>query len=270
MSCPPKLLAAVVAVAASGCAPDATQGPSPADRAVYTAVVADARVTPRAGLARCSEIQDPALAGDCALHVVSAEARREDGRPAQWCGQVPAGTWRDECWFVSAEASKRRGNEAEAAGACLQAGAFRDDCAQHLWQSEVHRLIHRRGARGFAAALPDAEALHARWAPHLDAETDFSTRFWAKFYQNGFEGQGAFVDLDACDVLAEPHTERCVAAGVQMYARELRPRLDQHRVDVCGLDPQQSMSEQVGRVVPGRPDPRLDAAVSDLIAVVCD
>lgn len=234
-----------------------------AARAAYLAVVSQRDVEPEAGLAACAAIEDDRLAGDCGLYVVSVEARRRDGRPGQWCASVAEGTWRDECWFVSAEASKRARKLAEAAKFCMEAGAFKDDCAQHLWQSEVRGLIHRRGSEGFGEVLDSATTVHARWSPLLAEVTDFDDRFWAKFYQNGFEGRGGFVDLGHCDVLPAPHAVRCVAAGTEMYARELSPRLGDVGREVCSLPVPDDgrWSEALVEWVPTAPDARLDAVV---------
>ncbi len=234
------------------------------DRTTYLAVLGERTIDPAVGLETCRSIRDETLAGDCALHVVMVEARRTGGRPAQWCEAVPRGAWRDECWFVSAEAAKRARNIEEAARFCMEAGAFRDDCAQHLWQSEVHGLIHRQGSRAFAAVLPRVEAVYERWAPLLAEQSDFDARFWAKFFQNGFEGQGGFVDLSHCDTLADPYAARCVQAGVEMYARELAPRLSDAQMEICSLpEPANGLwSQALLPSVPTHPDARLDAVVA--------
>jgi len=245
--------------ACSAASPDTSRA-----REAYLAVLTQPHIQPEPGLAACADISDPQLAGDCALFVVSVEARRRDGRPARWCEQVPDGVWRAECWFVAAEASKRSRKLAEAAAYCMEAGPFRNDCAQHLWQSEVHGLIHRRGPAAFGEQLPAAEALHDKWAPMLAESSDFGDRFWAKFYQNGFEGRGGRVDLTHCDSLSEPHRGRCVAAATELYARELAPRLSDGGLTICTLEVPEDggWSAALVRWVPAQPDPRLDAVVS--------
>ncbi len=245
-----------------GCA--SSPGSAPADRTAYLAVLSDRTVQPEAGLATCETIEEDTLAGDCALHVVMVEARRPGGRPSRWCAAVPTGVWRDECWFVAAESARRARNVEESARFCMESGAFRDDCAQHLWQSEVHGLIHRRGSRAFAAILPSVELVYAKWAPLLAEQSDFDARFWAKFFQNGFEGQGGFVDLSDCDRLPADHVQRCVEAGLEMYERELAPRLSDARLDLCALPvPEDGQwSRALVDQVPTRPDGRLD----DLVA----
>ncbi len=246
-------------------------GPDPgADRAAYTAVVSDKDGAPAALLARCQRIGDPVLQGDCGLHVVMTEARRPSGDPGALCPALPDGLWRAECWFVTAERARKRQDDRAAAAACAQAGPFRADCAQHLWQGEVHRLIHRAGARAFGEALPRARRIHAHWAPILadvEGAEDFDQRFWAKFYQNGFEGQGSFVDLATCDTLEAADAARCVEAGRQMYARELGPRMDHHGLSICAAPAWDSA--RLAPYVPARPDPRLDAVLDELRTSRC-
>lgn len=252
-----------VGLAAAACQ---TPPPSRSDaRSAYLAVVSDRQVAPGPGLEACQAIHDPTLAGDCALYVVMVEARRREGQPARWCEQVPEGTWRDECWFVAAEAARRNRKLEASATLCMEAGAFKDDCAQHLWQSEVHGLIHRKGPESFASALPAAEAVHAKWSPLLSEKSDFDARFWTKFFQNGFEGRGGFVDLGHCDALSAPHSDRCVAAATEMYGRELAPRLSDARLDVCTVPVPEDgrWSASIVEWVPAAPDARLDEVVAD-------
>jgi hypothetical protein len=221
-------------------------------------------------LAACGAVGDDVLRGDCALHVVMTEARRPSGQPGALCARVPEGLWRAECWFVTAEHARKQQDVETAAAACVEAGPFAADCAQHLWQGEVHRLIHRAGSGAFAEKLPAARKIHARWSALFAGMDDlgaFDQRFWAKFYQNGFEGQGSFVDLAACDVLEDGDAGRCVEAGVEMYLRELGPRMDQWRLDLCA-EPAWT-SATLARYVPARPDERLDAALVEVRAARC-
>ena len=217
-----------------------------------------------ADLEACAAIVDPALAGDCALLVVG----RGSVPAEEACPRVPEGVWRDECWFVAAEARRAAGQDGSAAQLCLRAGAFRDDCGQHLWQTAVHDLIHRRGPEGFASQLSRAQALHDRWAGLLAAETDFSERFWERYYSNGFEGQGG-VDLARCEELPAPHPERCRAAGLAYFARDLGPRLDQAGMGEAFCAMEAPTAEAVGRAFPNRPEPALDAVVRERQAVLC-
>jgi hypothetical protein len=242
-----------------GCQAD----PAEQDREHYQAVLSDPRPAAEA-LAQCHLIIDPTLAGDCALVVVAA-----DESPWGLCEEVPEGMWREECWFISAEALNRRGDALGAAQLCGRSGRFTQDCAQHLWQTPVHGLIHGPGARAFAAQLPRAEALYAAWAPLLAGQTDFAERFWAKFFGNGFEGQGLPIDLGWCEPVPEAHRAACVAAGVAHYAREIGPGVEQAGglEEMCALESPDvaALSGWLAAV----PDPRLNAAAAARVVEIC-
>lgn len=236
------------------------------DRDRYLAVLADPELEPSVGLGACAEISDDDLRGDCGLAVVSAEARRRGGAPERWCGEVEAGPWRDECYFVAAEAHRKRGREQSAAWLCGQAGRFVDDCGQHLWQTAVYSLVHNNGPDGISAALPRARQLYARWLPLLGETTDFKVRFWERYYQNGFEGLGT-LDLRWCDRLdLEEDRSRCVAAAVKLYDRELGPGIQRGRVNLCA---QSLTSGELQDWVHAVPDPRFDAAVDRRRVELC-
>lgn len=209
---------------------------------------------PEAGAAfeACGAIDSAELRGDCQLAVVQ---RLRGEELASWCPGFAPGRWQDECWFLEAERRAADGQVAPAARSCERAGAFRADCAQHLWQGQVHQLIFGRGPGAFAEVLPRAAALHRRWAGPLAWDREFDERFWARFFQNGFEGAGPRVMLSACDGLEAPHRARCVAAGIELFERELGPGLSRGGLDRCsaGID-------EVLVWVPADPDPRLGAA----------
>lgn len=233
----------------------------------YEAVIGNADIAPAEGLGRCATLSDPYLAGDCALQVVTVEAHRPNGRPDRWCDRVPAGVWRDECWFVSAESWRRRRDEKRAAALCTKAGVFKNDCGQHLWQNVASRLA-RGGPSTFARQLPQAERLYDHWAPMLAASTDFDDRFWLRFYQAGFESVHS-VDLSWCDALPADAAKRCVHAGKAWLQREIGPRLDRaHARDTfCALSA--PTIADVNSWVAARPDPRLDAVVAERHVALC-
>ncbi len=253
------LAAGLLALGAAACGSSETAG----DVAVFTEISAtDGGL--EADLARCAQLTDPSLAGDCALVV----AARSSEAAEALCPRVPEGLWRDECWFVKAEARAKGGQTQSAAQLCLKAGAFADDCGQHLWQGEVHELIASRGPEAFPRQLEKAEQLHDRWARLLADQTDFSVRFWDKFYGNGFEGQGG-VDLGYCAVLEEPHRARCRRAGVAYFRRDLGPKLDQAGMAAafCGSEPLDL--EALGKAFPNRPDPALEAVLTERRGSLC-
>ena len=234
----------------------------------YQEVVGDPEIELEAGLARCGALTDPGLAGDCALYVVGLALHRPAPPAESLCPRVPAGAWQDECWFLAAEERAERGRDQSAASLCLRAGSFKEDCAQHLWQTPVHDLAARHGPAGFLAALPEAQRLYDRWAPMLEAETDLADRFWQRFYENGFEARRG-VDLRHCLPLPPPHLQRCQAAGLAYFGRELGPMLDRAGAmeAFCALP--QADANAVGAWFPNAPEPALDAVIQERKRALC-
>lgn len=233
---------------------------SAAEREVvrYAALVGDPTLLPEPGLAACADLARSDLRADCADHVVTLEAARPGGRPEALCPRLEAGPYQDECWFLAAEAHGRRGQDASAAQLCKKAGAYKEDCAQHLWQTAVHDLIHKAGPRAMIDQLPRAQKLYAHWERYLGGETELQARFWARYFQNAFEGLGV-IDLRWCpEVPAPALAQACEAAAIELFAQRLMPALDAAQVGLC--DPAQSAEALTARVR-CEPDARLTAVV---------
>ena len=99
--------------------------------------------------------------------------------------------------FWLPKSRRGKGNTEKRPFFCEQSGAFANDCGQHLWQTALRRLAHRKGPPDFAGNVAQAQALYDRWEPLLGAFTDIERRFWPRFYSNGYEGGGG-VDLTWC------------------------------------------------------------------------
>ncbi len=78
-----------------------------------------------AGWDVCLTVADPNLRGDCQASVAAQDSYFDQ------CGQVNAGTWRDECWFEAAEDESRRGDMTGALVACTKSG-FAMQCQDHV------------------------------------------------------------------------------------------------------------------------------------------
>lgn len=236
----------------------------------YTALVSQREPDPARDLPACAELQDPNLAGDCALVVAQRGATARKEAPGAWCDEVPAGVWRSECWFQAAEVERRRGREEVAAAHCRESGPFINDCAQHLWQTRVHALIRPKDGRPpeFAAKLSKAAAIYAEWAPLLGSDTDLESRFWTKYYQNGFEGVG-HVTVAWCDGLPPDHRARCVEAAGELVVRELAPNLDRTGAwaSFCALQPATSTNTALWLRLD--PSPELDAVIAERQKALC-
>jgi len=181
----------------------------PEDVAVYTQVIAELKAEPETAMSRCDGLSDAGTRGDCQLLVARRAVRGPSSVPTEWCDRVNEGLWRHECFFEAAETLRRRGRSEDAAAACLLSGDFVNDCAQHLWQTPVHRLF-QGDATGFAALYPEALAIYERWVPALSEATDLDQRFWSRFWEQGFLSWGR--DEAHCEGLPAEVLARCTQA----------------------------------------------------------
>ena len=230
-----------------GACVEATPAPT---YARYLAVVQDPGLREPAACAGLAG----SVGGDCELTI--AGRRLDAGGAAEAvCGDVRAGVWRSECWFLAAEAAGAAGRDGYAAQLCRRSGPFAEDCAQHLWQGALHRQMHGR-----ADALPEAVAVasrtHDRWATKLAWTGDFSGRFWGLGFELAFSGQP--IDPGRCDGLAPERRGQCARAAEALLSRELAPALERAGVELCALPPG---AAAVAPWLPLVPDPRLDAVV---------
>lgn len=227
----------------------------------YRQVLAADPLLTAAGVAQCGDIADIDLRGDCVVYVAGQRAADDDLSAEDVCQAAPEGLWRDECWFVSAEVMRRSRRRTEAAAHCLRSGRFKDDCGQHLWQSEVRAIA--APTRGdalpptFEEALPRALSVYSRWAPLLEDDTDMAVRFWRRFYQNGFERRG-WIDLGHCQGLDDDHRERCEDAGAKLMCTRVDQDLRHTGIDPCTLAQGVAPVAAPLRVVP---HPALDSAL---------
>lgn len=240
-----------------------------AELETYRQVIAAPGDDAAAAFARCADLRDDKLAGDCGLALAQhyASTRRES--IATWCGEVSRGTWRYECNFLASEEQRRAGNAARAGELCLDSGPFVDDCVQHLWQGEVRRVIHvPRQAPDFAGRLPLAQKVYARWATVLDREPRWSERFWLRYYQNGFESAIA-IDLGWCDPLPDEQKVRCVEAARQSLIADLAPRIVRSNgmAEFCALEKPDTVA--LGRWMRLAPSPVLDEVIAQRQAEIC-
>ena len=218
------------------------------------------------GLAACAELSGSSLRDDCQMHMLSIDADRGGGGLAGVCPELGSVTVVQECWFLAGESARAQGKEQLASQYCARSGSFASDCGQHLWQTALRRLAHKKGPPDFPSGLPGAERLYAKWQPLLLEFTDIERRFWPRYYSNGFEGGGGVV-LSWCDELDAVHKARCHEAGAEVYAREMAPRLEDSSVDLCALDsPDSTMLEAW---VPAEPHPILDGVIEERVAILC-
>ncbi len=195
-----------------------SNAPRTADREKYVYATVTKGLGAEARFDACSEISVDLLVAECMLAVAQTAAQVHQKALSDYCPRLPDGVWKDECYFLAAEAVKRHDKE-EAAEMCNESGQFVDDCGQHLWQTAVG-AIAPRSVEGWEIALPKAERLYKKWEPILAETTDFESRFWQRFFQRTFEPQRV-LDLSACDKLDPDYAERCAGAGAELYWRRI-------------------------------------------------
>jgi len=214
------LLGLLLPLFSAGCSGD----PPETDASRYQRVLSDPAMPASAALAICEDLSSASARGDCGLVVAYRAAVADPAGAAEGalCEQVEAGTWRQECYFQTAEALARKGDREAAAALCLSAGPFRDDCGQHLWQTQVHTLLQGAGSSGFARAMPRAREIYGSWDPLLGEQTDFRDRFWRRFYHDGFSADRPPFSLAPCDGLDAADRTRCEQHGLDLYLSRVR------------------------------------------------
>jgi hypothetical protein len=236
------------------------------DQQAYLSLIEQKEMDLEPGLEECAALQSPTLRSDCQLHMLLIDAARGGGGIAPTCLDLDSDLVQQECWFLAAEAARSHGQDQLASQYCRRSGSFVNDCGQHLWQTALRRIVHRQGPPDFPGSIDSAEKLFSRWAPLLGESTDINTRFWPRFYANGFEGGGGVV-LSWCSGLEATHLELCEEAGAEVYGRDMAPRLEDNGIDLCSLSTPDSTSLE--QWVPAQPHPRLDRVIADRVAEVC-
>lgn len=264
---PLALLPALLACAGGG----ETSGRA-ADGRLYAQVLAEPAEDTSEDLGRCGQISDAHTRGECTLVVVQRMAEAGRTPPEDGCAIVTEEPWSSECWFMAAEHWAKRGEPARAAELCTQAGPFVDDCAQHLWQDDVYALVRRQGSRVLPKRLPQAQALYRTWEPVLGSSTDFSVRFWRRFYEAPFEPERP-LDLAACEELPGAHRDLCRLSAGRVYVIRLHDR-NRHKQPgvphICDLRP--LTTEVLGQSQPGMEvmaDPLFDALLAEQQGMLC-
>lgn len=131
--------------------------PQPSEAALYTQALSGAGLDTEERLALCARLQKPDRQAECIAGVVHASALPEDTR----CDRIPAGRWRDECWFKLAERRGPRLSPEDAAAACVRAGDYMRPCVGHVLSHHVQQL-HTTGPEP-----EQVDALAAEWADAL-------------------------------------------------------------------------------------------------------
>ena len=206
----------------------------------------------------CATLTSEAMQSDCQLSIAAASDQM-----ATLCAAFTEPVWRSECYFLAAE-RLQPSDPAGAADLCRLAEHFRNECSQHLWQTEL-AMLSRHGSRSFPVMLPEAEALYARWSSVVTDESDMTIRFWRMFYSTGFQRTRG-LQSSHCAPLPGVHQARCREAAAALYTQKLQSiaRIPRAVGIFCALDPLTSAAAAESGVPELRAEP---AAVLDAVVV---
>jgi len=209
-----------LAVLALGCgrAPD----PGPAHRYAALAGHADPE--------GCAALADAALAAECRAFAAWELARRGDEHGAEaTCASLPAGTWRDECFFQLADVIAATGERARAL--CAQAGGYEGHCIGHGIGRESQAILASSEIgdeeAAFAAVLDVATAWVGPRRGRSRADGILRKSLAARF------PEGSDFDVTRCGAAPE---HLCRDAYVQLV------------VERSGLDGEASTGVHAGRI----------------------
>ena len=103
----------------------------------------------------CKDVRDPHLLGDCRTATAVRLMQASRGADAlSVCEGLAEGLWRDECFFLTAEAAPLK----EARAICSRAGRLRSHCQGHLFGAALGRLKALAEEPGREDAVRDALA----------------------------------------------------------------------------------------------------------------
>lgn len=229
---------------------------SPAEDArVFAEVLA--HPTAPGAMSACGGIGDANSRGECQLKVA---LNQEDQGMA--CAQVSVSLYRDECFFMAAEAARRRGAYPAAVTLCADSGVFITDCQQHLWQGELRGVMVGTGP--FTERYGRASKVYCRWEDTLAEAEDFEARYWEMAWNSALAGAPK-IDLGPCQDLPPNQRERCEKAGASLLAArldEVMVHADARQTLCAGALPELSLLAYT-------PHPVMDAVVARHRDAVC-
>ncbi|MCB9741885.1 MAG: hypothetical protein H6741_23545 [Alphaproteobacteria bacterium] len=184
-----------------------SQTAPPSEAQAYARALDPARPLAEA-MALCEGLSGEDARGDCATAALEARGRLEP----EDCAAVPAGRWREECWFLLAERMAAAGQLAEAVALCQQT-RFSRECSFHLLRTQAQE----------APSAADAEArlavFQGAW-PVPDAEQ----LYWQEWFR-ARQAEGQPVDMAVCAALERG--EACAGAVKRLWeaaSRALTPQ----------------------------------------------
>lgn len=241
----------------------------PADPLAYVEAARLASTDAAAAAERC-RASGPRYADEC-LAQAAFEAPGSSGEAL--CEAIVDAFWRDECWFLVAEAAVTRGETERAVERCSAAGRYQDNCVTHLWRLHAATLLRLHPPAEAAGRY--AEAI--RWAPD-DMQAGTEDRFWNKFYEGALsEDDTPALDLAWCDDFPAELVSACRRQLPGALKRALT-RVERERAQggqalpVGACDAQASLQARVeaGYGLRYVPSPRLDRVAERHLSRRCE
>ena len=208
------------------------------------------------GLFACSQISETSLSSECVAFQVRSHGRNHPQRAEDSCTALPEGIWRDECFFLLADAVSDPSAPAEASAICKQAGRYFQPCFMHLLKAHAGHL---------RAALPHGEA-HAAYASAIglagsQAPHDFNHRAWSVFFRSA-GGPDRVYDTRGCTEL-QSHVSDCISGVREALARRLNrsetPSELCAQADHTASNMKEFFAQSMGISI--APDPALNAVI---------
>ncbi len=145
----------------------------------------------------CKSISSQDLAAECQAFLVQQHGRKNPERAEQVCAAQEPGLWKDECYFLLAEALTVPEKPADAAAFCRKSGRYFQPCFMHLFSAHAGHLV---------SALPETEVANAyQQAIALGGENppkDFSHLAWSLLFRRKTLTEMRF-DPDQCSTLQD-------------------------------------------------------------------
>ncbi|MEC7241867.1 MAG: hypothetical protein VXW32_11595 [Myxococcota bacterium] len=180
------------------------------------------------GLTHCSAIRKPALQAECIAFQVREHARNHTEASQAACAAIPAGIWRDECFFLLADGAIEASQPEKTATFCKEAGRYFQPCFMHLFKAHAGFL---RSELPHGAAHQAYERAVALGGP--EAPKDFAHRAWSVFFRSS-GGEDRLYDTTACTDLGD-RSRACVSGVREALIRRLNRTTASP--DLCTLDP---------------------------------
>jgi hypothetical protein len=191
-----------------------------------------AKSDPLAAIKVCKELSEKP-SGECLALLAGQLALDDLSLATQVCRDIRDTLWRDECWFMAAEATAASQGPQAAVSTCARSGRFATNCLAHLWLDAATRAHAIHPADPLAAWQTYAPT--ASWEVPEGKADILKRRHRSTFYDARFNPTGAGlspppVDTGWCGSFGPAMEQSCRRAAGQTLQRQL------NRAAASGVD----------------------------------